>query len=641
MNSSADVTFVTLNRRYCVARALIGNLKFPVGYSVPGPFLMPEAPHRMDRAEIAKLVEHAEKLLQKGKTADALQEYMQVLVADPGNDGVRQMAADLCLSLQRVPEAVTLLGEMFERQIQAGDATRASLTYKKLARYAKPTWQQRVRFGQLLEGSHRKLAIETYENAIEELLKRGDKASSLTILKRVVTLESSEQNLLRLGELSSEAGEGKTAAAAFLNLGQMTEAAGNSAAIYYERAYQENPSDIQIALAYGRSLLQQEQAGAAIFVLEPHLHAVPAPPRELRETYGKALLAANRLSEAQTFVWEIFEQNPSRLPEVGSLIGKFLDAHQDGEAVALARKLGDVQARRGERKSFAAMMQDIASGHQPSSELLEFMGELFNASNRESDYSQTLIKLFDLYCGIGNYVKAADCLDRAVEINAYESGHQKRLEMLRGKVDESRFKGIASRFSGLGRATPEPVRSGEPTLGAAALQDLMLQAEILVQYGMRAKALERLQRIQELFPHAEENNEDLQRLYMAAGLSPRYADPAPTPPPRTSAPAPVASAPVQAPAPSTDAVDVNSFARVAEISRKLYRQGNADAVMSIAVAEIGTQWKASRCVAALRKPGLSPTAVSEHCAEGVQPGPAALCRKSSPPLRNWPSAAVH
>jgi len=579
---------------------------------------MPEASQRADRAEIAKLVEHAEKLLQKGKTAEALQEYLQVVAADPGNDAVRQMAADLCLSLQRVPEAVKLLGEMFERQIQAGDATRASLTYKKLARYAKPTWQQRVRFGQLLENSHRKLAIETYENAIDELLKRGDKVNSLTILKRVVTLESNEQNLLRLGELSSEAGDSKTAAPAFLTLGQMTEAAGKNPAPFFERAYSEDPHDPKIALAYGKSLLQQGQAGAAIFVLEPHLNEMP-PSRELRETYGKALLAANRLGEAQPFVWEIFEQNPSRLPEVASLIGMFIDAQQDAEAVALARKLEEVQARRGERKSFAAMMQDIAASHRPSSEVLEFLGELFNASNRESDYAQTLIKLFDLYCGIGNYLKAADCLDRAVEVDAYEPGHQKRLEMLRGKVEEKRYNGIASRFSVMGKSTVEPVRSGEPTLGAAALQDLMLQAEILVQYGMRAKALERLQRIQELFPHEEERNEDLQRLYMAAGLVPRYAEAAPAPA-RASVPAPAAAAHPAAPAQPGEAADVNSFTRVAEISRKLYRQGNADAVMSVAVNEIGPQWKVSRCVAALRKPGLAPSAISECCGEGVQPG---------------------
>ena len=143
---------------------------------------MSETAHRADRAEITRLVEHAEKLLQKGKTAEALEEYLRILGGDSGNDGVRQMAADLCLSLQRIPDAVALLGEMFERQVQAGDAMRASLTYKKLTRYAKPSWQQRFAFGQLLENSNRKLALETYENALEELLEHGDKLNSLLSL---------------------------------------------------------------------------------------------------------------------------------------------------------------------------------------------------------------------------------------------------------------------------------------------------------------------------------------------------------------------------------------------------------------------------------------------------------------------------
>src|SRR5437588_7074114 len=149
---------------------------------------------RVDRAEVARHVERAEKLLQKGKTTDALEEYMQVLSQDSHNDAVRQMAADLCLSLQRTPDAVRLLGELFERQIEAGDATRASLTYKKLARFVNPTWDQKVRFGQILENSNRKMAIETYENAIEELVRQGRKQDSLMVLKRIVDLDQNERN---------------------------------------------------------------------------------------------------------------------------------------------------------------------------------------------------------------------------------------------------------------------------------------------------------------------------------------------------------------------------------------------------------------------------------------------------------------
>src|SRR6202162_3977304 len=123
-------------------------------------------PENTNRAEVARRVEKAERLLQKGKTSDSLAEYLQSLEGDPQNDNVRQMAAELCLSLNKGEQAVRLLGELFERQVAAADATRASLTYKKLARYANPTWEQKVRFGQLLEQSNKKPAIGTYENAL-------------------------------------------------------------------------------------------------------------------------------------------------------------------------------------------------------------------------------------------------------------------------------------------------------------------------------------------------------------------------------------------------------------------------------------------------------------------------------------------
>jgi len=106
---------------------------------------------------------------------------------------VRQMAADICLSLQRTAEAVKLLGDLFERQIAAGENTRASLTYKKLARYTVPTSIQRMHFGQILETSNRKLALETYESALEDLSKNGRQQDCLMVLKRLVALEPAER----------------------------------------------------------------------------------------------------------------------------------------------------------------------------------------------------------------------------------------------------------------------------------------------------------------------------------------------------------------------------------------------------------------------------------------------------------------
>ena len=570
---------------------------------------MAETSKRVDRQEIARRVERGEKLLQKGKPAEALEEFLQTLALDPANDTVRQMAADLSLSVQRLPEAVRLLGELFERQVSAGDGMRASLTYKKLARFASPSTEQKIRFAELLEKSNRKLSVETYETALEDYSRQGRKADALALLKKIVALDGSGRNMLRLGELSSEAGDTKQAAAAFVNLAKQAETSGGDPTQWYERAYGEDAADEVIALGYARCLIQQQQVGAAIFVLDPMASAGNSSP-EFRDLYSKALLSANRLSEAAPLVWQIFEQNPSRIEQVRDLIGALLDSQLDNDAVVLAKKLEHFQRCKGERRAFLAMMQDVVAGHRASVEMLEFLADQFNTANREADYCATLLKLFDQYCQLGNYSKAGDALDRAAEIDSYEPGHQKRLAMLKGKIDENRFQVIASRFTGAAPVTP--ARNEEKTVGASTLQDLMLQAEILVQYGMRNKALERLQRIQQLFPHEEERNPDLHQLYMSAGLMPQYApSAAPTQP---VAPVATVVAPADAAVP-----DMSGFARIPEITRKLNQQNTAQAVLNTAATEIGTQWNLERCVVALRKPGLAISGLKEFCAEGTKP----------------------
>src|SRR5258707_10941594 len=131
------------------------------------------------------------------------------------------------------------------------------------------------------------------------------------------------------------------------------------------------------------------------------------------------------------------------------------------------------------------------------------------------------------------------------------------MEMLKGKIDDNRYQLIASRFGGAAPAAP--ARNDDKTLGSSTLQDLMVQAEILVQYGMRNKALERLQRIQQLFPHEEERNPELHQLYMAAGMMPQYAGGSPA---AVAGPAiPTTPAPMGPAAALPDNFDMITFAR--------------------------------------------------------------------------------
>jgi len=56
-----------------------------------------------------------------------------------------------------------------------------------------------------------------------------------------------------------------------------------------------------------------------------------------------------------------------------------------------------------------------------------------------------------------------------------------------------------------------------------ALDDLIVQTEIFLQYSLHAKAVERLQKIASMFPGEEAHNPRLQNLYQMANWWPKTA----------------------------------------------------------------------------------------------------------------------
>ena len=85
---------------------------------------------------------------------------------------------------------------------------------------------------------------------------------------------------------------------------------------------------------------------------------------------------------------------------------------------------------------------------------------------------------------------------------------------------------------------------------------------------------------------------------------------------------------------ASDVADVSSLAKVAEITRKLYHQGNAEGVLKTAANEIGANWRAARCIAALRKPGLPPSSVQEYHMDSMIPASSAALVSLVEPLQD-------
>lgn len=561
--------------------------------------------------DISKRLEKAEKYLQKGKPEAALEEYLSALEEDPRNDHVRQTAADLCLRCGRNSEAVTLLSTLLEDQVGASDP-RGIVTYKKLAKIATPTPFQTLQYAQLAAKKDKHEALEAYTAAMRgfELLRQDKQA--LTAAKRMVELAPTVENLQRAGEKAAELGQPQTASSNFVELGMLKEQGlPGSGYEWFEKAYHLNPSNLQAILLYARGLFAHTALPECIAVLGRAVTTLETTG-ELRELFARALMAAGRPAEAEPYLWELFEYDPQQVHEIVSLIGSYVDVGDTRGALALARKLEQHESQAGRRREFISLMHEMADSRLPSVEFLEYLVQLFNSANRELEYCHTLLKLFQLYFAEGKYKKAAEALDRAVEVDPYESGHGARLEKLRGKIDTVHFNTIANRFQPISSTVETPAHEGgvqesEPTV----VEDFILQAEIYLQYGMRSKAVERLERVRKLFPHEEEKNEKLRDLYVSAGLlaeTKGHHSPAKTSH-ATGKGQSLAAAPESA---------VDNFALVTEITRNIYRQATVKSVLFTAVNEIGRHFDASRCVAGLCTLGKPPSAALEYCAPGVK-----------------------
>jgi len=576
-------------------------------------------------ADLQKRLEKAEKYLQKGKQKDALNEYLEILEDDPNNDSVRQAAADLCISLNQTDDAIRLLAFSFDRFAGIGDAGHATVTFKKLARLNAATVDQTARFAQLVEKKDRREALDCYATAIDGYLRNNRKNDALKLLQRVVTLEANRANFQRLGEIASELGDGKTASAAFLEAGKLMAQEGSDPQESFERAYKLDGSNADVALALARSLLKRGDCERAVTVLNPFASG-PQSRADLAEVYGRSLLAAHRPLDAEPYIWALYERDVKQADEVARMIGCMLDMERSDKALAAAHRLEEAESRRGKRREFVGLLKDlVADKHPAGHDFLEYLAEMYNSTNREHDYCDVLLKLFELYFAAGNFLKAADSLDRAAEVDPYEPGHHRRMEMLRGKIETSRFNAIAGRLKiagGVDEQQPEEAQKPEekePTV----LEDFMLQAEIFLQYSMRSKAIERLERIVKLFPREEEKNEKLHLLYANAGFIPKYSD-SPVPATTGSITSPSAQPPPP-PMPTSTAVQVianenavDNIARVTEITRNIYRQGNVKSVLFTCVNDVGRHWNASRCVAGLCTPGKPPSAALEYCGTGVK-----------------------
>jgi diguanylate cyclase (GGDEF)-like protein len=604
-------------------------------------------------------LDRAKRYLEKNKIEDAIEAYQSVLSEIPGHVESLQALGDIYTRLGQPDRAGVFYGPVFDRLFEMREEPRALALYTRALKGSQQPPERMSRYALLLQKQNRaEEAIEQLTLASELFLARGKEEPALDCLERVAQLEPDDAlRQCAVGELAERTGKTTVAARAFLRAGQLFEASkapgdAEAALELLERAHRIAPHDRSPALLYAQAQLRRGDAAAAVQTLEPFTSS--ELDAATLATLGEALMQTGALGRARGMFERLPPDQAGTSVKLFDLAGRYLSTGNDAGALALlGRMQKDMIAARHESE-FAAQLDSLVEVHRGSLMLVEFWAAAYAALNREVKYFDALVRLFDMYLEAGNILSAGEALEKLVDIDAYDSRHQQRLDRLKGRADAGFLARMRTRLSQL--ATNTSNGTDAPAANSAAdrspsgehrekqtLEDLIVQAEIFMQYSLQAKVVERLEKIAELFPKEEERNERLRNLHRMANWRPgasggqeaeaKIADEAREA--GSSAPANsfkgaaninsdnLHAKPARTPGnAAVESVDtMRDLARISELSQSLSRMTSPRAILSASVNEMGAYLRVARCVAVIGPPDGAPEMVSEFCAPGVDPAP--------------------
>jgi len=588
-------------------------------------------------SDLNKHLDRARRSLEKNKLREAVLEYQAVLGEAPSHQEALQALADIYTRLNEPALAAQYYGAQFDRLLDVGDAAKASAIYARFLRSVPQPPDRLMRYATLLQRQNRSSeAIEQFGAAAELFLQHQRDVDALACYESIAALDP--ENVARhviLGELAERLKHADLAARSFLRAGQLAQAAGalDEAIEYFGRAHRLRPDDRSGALLFAEAKLRKGDYEGAVTLLEPFA------PNEKNTTFlalfGEGLLRTGRLDRAKEVLQAYYKQKPDSFAKLFELAGAYLRGGEDSKAASLLIETKEWMRAVRKENELSAQVDRLAAAYPASLPLAETVARLYEELNREAKYFDALVRLFDLYLTAERLKEACEALDRLVDIDPYDYRNQDRIAKLQGKVDPAFLQNVLARaakvatvsnrtsgFSGAGSdaaATAVPV--SEEMRAQQALDDLVVQVEIFLQYSLQTKAVERLERISELFPGEEDRNEHLRSLYDRANWWPKGVSRRATPP--SIAPAVAPPLPAETPAAAvpvlTPAETHRDLAAIAEINRLMYRQPTPREVLSTTAAEIGKHLGVTRCLIVVGAVGDAAQLTAEYFAPGLAP----------------------
>jgi tetratricopeptide (TPR) repeat protein len=462
-----------------------------------------------DRSTILR---KAEKHIQHGKIAHAIREYLDLIEQEPDDSFALNTIGDLYLTQGNTEEACRHFGRAVEQCARQKAASQAIPICKKIVNTQPENLAAHVRLAELF-GSHGSglEASRQWLRLSDMYAASGKAGESRAALEKACAADPANPTArVQLAERFLAEGDQGHAQTHFIEAGGLQSKAGDfkSAAVSYGRALQLNPQNLEMLEAL---LDVSLRLGDVALVMEQIQRAISSSPENptLQAMLGRAYLATGDLKGAADIFQSLLSRDESFYADL-LRIGK--SCLEEGDLNLASTCIDQVMPTLINRRQ-------IEQG-------LEAYNRILKADPR---HIPTLTGLAAAYSNVCNLPRQIEVLEKLTECHLKQNPKEALKcikEILQSYPEDEKYLAkhrqvFALAFPGIKYAAPTYAATASATDGTETSADAsegdLVEIDLLVNYGMREKAIERLISFTSADPGNAELRRKLASLYEETG----------------------------------------------------------------------------------------------------------------------------
>ena len=486
------------------------------------------------------VVKEAQKYVAKGQFDKAIAEWKKLLRETPNDPNLYNTIGDLCLKKNSKGEAVEAYRRAADILAEDGFTSKAIALYKKVLNIDPKKIEVYLALGDLnAEKGLTGAALEAYKVAADHYIQQDDMPQALGIYQKMADMSPSNHTFrIKLGDMYAKEGMNAEAAKAYLDAAEahMAKNAFQEARLLFEKILVLDPDNKGV---YHKAGLVYLQEGKLVEACKTLKHAFENNPSntELAETYLDALSQAGKQDEIEEVLIALISADASRTDLREKLYHLYLSKHEYEKALDEVSALAQAKIKRNDDEGAEALFKTFVSECPQFIHGRQKLAEFYADNFRNSDAARELVETAKLLAA-QDPEGAKALLSRALSLAPGMPEARQQLERM-----ETARTAPADAFFGedpvetapvpptqeLFEQTPAEIPLAKPSFEpyaemptaaalpseeeSPAIHEALTEADVLIKYGLPAKALEQLEGLAHQYPESARVRIKIRDLY--------------------------------------------------------------------------------------------------------------------------------